>query len=303
MYTQNVREVLSYSLDNIEELYQLIHNKLDDILERASQYLAFNAEPHLVEAHSEYAELLASISASFGELQQLCANLYSEIKSDEIFRSLQRGVKVLTEQNQLLAYIYGYGKMHQAKMKSALRSISRNHLQDDLEIYDWGSGQGLASICLIEYLNKKEIIHSIDKFTLIEPSEIAIKRASLHLRRFALDEQIITINKDFDSLENDNFQSNENRVKVHLFSNILDIDFFSMPNLINLIKENFKGENLFVCVSPYVDTFKTERINGFVHAFKNKPGFYLISSISERKHEWTGTNWSRVIRVFKCSIQ
>jgi hypothetical protein len=302
LHTKSVDEVLTYSLDNLDELYQAVHGKLDEILERASQYLAFNIDPQLIEVDSHYAELLATISANFQEIQKLCANLYSVVASDHLFWSLQRGVKVLTEQNQLLAYFNSYGKMHYAKMMSAISPIEQNDLQDELEIYDWGCGQGLASVCFIEYLKKLNINYSVNKFTLIEPSEIAIKRASLHLRKYTSDIQIVTINKDLDSLENSDFHTTENRTKIHLLSNILDIDLFSMTDLISLIKHNFKGNNIFVCVSPFVDTFKTERINGFVQSFNNNPNFKLISSISEKKGEWKGTNWSRVIRVFKCFI-
>ena len=302
LHTQSVEEVLSYSLDNIDELYQAVHIKLDEILERASQYLAFNIEPHLIERDSYYSELLSNVSANFKDIHELCVNLYDTVKSDEIFWSLQRGVKVLTEQNQLLAYLYSYGKMHQEKMMSAISLIELNDLQEELEVYDWGCGQGLASICFLEYLNTQDINYSIDKITLIEPSEIALKRASLHLRKFTTDTQIITINKDLDSLEDNDFENYDNKTKIHLFSNILDIDLFSMTDLINLIKDNFKGKNIFICVSPFVDTFKTERINGFAQSFNSNSNFNIISNISERKGNWTGTNWSRVIRVFKCSI-
>jgi hypothetical protein len=302
LHTQSLDEVLSYSLDNIDELYQAVHSKLDEILERASQYLAFNIEPHLIEVDSHYAELLANISANFKEIQKLCAHLYSIVASNEIFWSLQRGVKVLTEQNQLLGYLYSFGHMHHAKMISAINPIDHNDLKGELEIYDWGCGQGLASICLLEHLNEQDINYSVNKFTLIEPSVIAIKRASLHLRKFTSEIQIVTINKDLDSLEYDDFESSENRTKIHLFSNILDIDLFCMTDLINLIKYNFKGKNIFICVSPFVDTFKTERINGFIKSFNNNSDFKLISNISERKGDWAGTNWSRVIRVFKCQI-
>lgn len=301
--TQNVDEILTYSLDDIDELYQAVHTKLDEILERASQYLAFNIEPHLVEVDSHYAELLADISADFKEVQKLSANLYSVVASNEIFWSLQRGVKVLTEQNQLLAYLNSYGKMHHSKMISAISTISQEDLQEELEIYDWGCGQGLASVCFVEYLNDQNFNYSVNKFTLIEPSEIAIKRASLHLRKFKADTQIITINKDLDSLKNNDFESQVNTTKVHLFSNILDIDLFLMTDFIDLINENFKNDNIFICASPFVSNFKTERIDGFMHSFSNKINFNLISNISERKGEWIGTSWSRVIRVFKCRME
>lgn len=303
LLTQSVDEVLSYSLNNVEELYQAVHTKLDEILERASQYLAFNIEPHLIEADTHYTELLGTISANFKEIRNLCAQLYSVVASNEIFWSLQRGVKVLTEQNQLLAYLHSYGKMHHAKMMSAISPIQQNDLQGILEVYDWGCGQGLASICFLEYLNEQKIDYSVNKFTLVEPSEIAIKRASLHLRKYTADTQIITLNKDLDSLEKNDFESNKPATKVHLFSNILDIDLFSMNEFINLINENFRGKNIFICSSPYVSNIKTERIDGFVQTFSSYKNFDIISNISEKSGEWSGTNWTRVIRVFKCLIE
>lgn len=303
LLTKSVEDVLSYSLDNIDELYQAVHTKLDEILERASQYLVFSIEPSLIELDTHYLELLENRPASFREIRNLCSELYSVVSNDNIFRSLQRGVNVLTEQNQLLAYLHSYGKMHEAKMISAINPIEKNDLEVELEVYDWGCGQGLASICFLEHLNEKQINYSINKFTLIEPSELAIKRASLHIRKFTADTQIITINKDLDSLENNDFKSSITTTKVHLLSNILDIDLFSMNDLINLIKSNFLGKNIFVCVSPFVSNFKTERINGFVESFSNNLNFELVYNISEKNGEWGGTNWSRIIRVFKCIIE
>jgi hypothetical protein len=300
--TEIVQEILYYSLDDIDELYDIIQNKLDEILERASEFLAFNIEPHLIESDTEYSSLINEISANFIEIRNLSATLYSKVSNDEIFWSLQRGVKVLTEQNQLLAYLNSYGKMHQAKIMSAITVINENDLKNEIEIYDWGCGQGLASMCLLEYFKNQKYDYSLGKITLIEPSEIAIKRASLHVRKFNENCQIITLNKDLDSLNDIDFDNDLKNTKIHLFSNILDIDLFSMTKLISLIKNNFKGSNIFICVSPFVSEVKTERIEGFVNSFSNLSKFDLKTNISERNGEWTGKTWSRVVRVFNVDI-
>ena len=300
--TEIVQEILYYSLDDINELYDIIQNKLDEILERASEFLAFNIEPHLIESDTEYSSLINEISANFIEIRNLSATLYSKVSSDEIFWSLQRGVKVLTEQNQLLAYLNSYGKMHQAKIMSAITTIKQNDLKNVIEIYDWGCGQGLASMCLLEYFKNQKYDYSLGKITLIEPSEIAIKRASLHVRKFNENCQIITLNKDLDSLNDIDFNNDLKNTKIHLFSNILDIDLFSMTKLISLIKNNFKRNNIFICVSPFVSEVKTLRIEGFVNSFSNLSKFDLKTNISEKNGEWTGTTWSRVVRVFNVDI-
>ena len=302
IYTNQIKEVLSLTLDNIDSLYLEIHNKLDEILERSGLFLPFNVEPYLIELDTEYAEIIESAKTSFLEIRELCAKLYSQVGSDEIFWSLQRGVKVLTEQNQLLAYINSYGQMHYAKVMSAFDSLGEELFTEDVEIYDWGCGQGLASVCFLEYLKNESITTSIKKITLIEPSEIALKRAALHVRKFNGLSEIITINKDIDSLATTDFNSESANTKFQLFSNILDIDLFSMSDLINRIKSSFKGLKLFVCVSPFVSNYKTQRLDDFVKSFEEYTDFEIILSITERKGQWQGTNWSRVIRVFKAKL-
>lgn len=295
-------ELLNETIDDIHQVYNSIHQKLDLLLERSREFLPFDVGSHLIELDTEYSQMLDSIQNRFLEIRNLCANLYANVASDDIFYSLQRGVKVLTEQNQLLAYINSYGKMHYTKVMSAFSALSSQDITSKIKIYDWGCGQGLASVCFLEYLSDRAETTEIEAITLIEPSEIALKRASLHIRKFNKSTGIYTINKDLDSLNNDDFSPNETNTKIQLFSNILDIDFFSMTDLILKIKKNFSGLNYFICVSPYVSDYKTQRLDDFVEAFENYDSFDLIQSVTERKGEWNGTNWTRVIRVFKVKI-
>ncbi len=295
-------KLLNENIDDIQFVYNSIHQELDLLLERSSVFLPFDVNSHLVELNTEYSQMLDSIQARFLEIRELCANLYSNVASNDIYYSLQRGVRVLTEQNQLLAYINSYGKMHYAKVMSAFSALSNQAISSQIEIYDWGCGQGLASVCFLEYINDRSEAINIQVLTLIEPSEIALKRASLHIRKFNNSSSIYTINKDLDSLNKDDFTHIGKNTKIQLFSNILDIDLFSMSDLILKIKENFTGLNYFICVSPYVSEYKTQRIDDFVEAFQCYENFELIESVTERKGEWVGTNWSRVIRVFKVKI-
>lgn len=302
LINSTITELLNETIDDIELIYRSIHLKLDLLLVRSREFLPFDISSHLIELDSEYSIMLESIEAKFLEIRDLCASLYSNVASDDVFYSLQRGVKILTEQNQLLAYINSYGKMHYAKVMSAFSVLSGQNLTSKIEIFDWGCGQGLASICFLEYLEDRSEKIDIEAITLIEPSEIALKRASLHIRKFNNSSGIYTINKDLDSLNKDDFSPNEKNTKIQLFSNILDIDFFSMTDLISKIKERFTGLNYFICVSPYVSEYKTQRLDDFVEAFEGYDNFELIKSVTERKGEWIGTNWTRVIRVFKVVI-
>ena len=75
-----------------------------------------------------------------------------------------------------------------------------------------------------------------------------------------------------------------------------------MHNLLDLIKTKFKEKNIFIIASPYISDQKTQRIDDFVDSFKQRQNFKLITSITERKGQWQGTNWSRVIRVFSVEL-
>lgn len=292
-------EVLSEAIADIEAAHEKIHLKLDLLLERSREFLPFQIGAQLIEIETEYVELLDSVSSRFLDIRELCKTLYSKVSSDEIFWSLQRGVKVLTDEKQLLAYINSYGNMHHAKVMSALASLPSEVFTSQVEIYDWGCGQGLATMCFLEYSQMQDSQVNIKSATLIEPSEIAIKRAALHVKKFKKDLMLITKNKDLDSISPDDFHSSEKTIKTHLFSNILDIDFFSMSDLVLNLKDSFNGLNYFVCVSPYVTEQKTQRLNDFAENFENSE---ILSEITERQGEWNGTNWSRVIRVFKAEL-
>jgi len=92
-----------------------------------------------------------------------------------------------------------------------------------------------------------------------------------------------------------------NKMRIHLFSNILDMDVFSLQQLIELIKDNFSGENYFLCVSPYITDLKTARIDSFVNAFSSNDGFEELFKINSKSDDWIN-GWTRVVRVFKCVI-
>jgi hypothetical protein len=86
--------------------------------------------------------------------------------------------------------------------------------------------QALATIVLLEHLGEKNIDLNIDRVTLIEPSEIALKRASLHVKHFTPEVRMRTVLKDMDSLEATDVNSLDESVKIHLFSNILDVEAY-----------------------------------------------------------------------------
>lgn len=298
-----VEKLLSINVDDFtyaREQFQLI---IDALLSKKEALLVSKVS-FLIEENTEYADLLKQINTSFEAIQNLSKIEYQKIADNSIFYSLQRGVGILTEKEQLLAYMNSYGKMHYAKLQSAFSELQPDFFNKKIIIIDWACGQALASISYFDYLKRENKIQTIENITLIEPSEIAIKRGTLHLKKINSNTNITTINKDLDKLENSDLIK-DNNVKLHLFSNILDIDFFSMAKLLDIISSNYKGENYFICVSPYITDLKKNRIDSFVNYFQKHDKFEMIKSINNKENNWCSygsPSWSRVLRIFKVTL-
>ena len=298
-----IKECFALDYHKPEILYDIVQKKIDKLLGRNEEFIIQpNREnDYLIESDTDYARILNNTPRTFQAIRNISVQQINQFENkDDIFYSLGRGVKILKEEAQLYSYINSYGNMHEAKMYSALQTLPIDEIKDkNIKVYDWACGQGLASIVLHDYIENNNVNTKIGSVVLIEPSEIALKRAALHVRHFNNHCQIKTISKDLDSLScNDLVRDNE-AIKIHLFSNILDVDGFSMKHLISLIEETQKGENYFLCVSPYITDAKTARIDKFVQHFSNKYDSYQsYFEIENQKGEWKN-NWTRVIRVFR----
>lgn len=235
-----------------------------------------------------------------------------------------RGVYPLSTERELNQYIFSYGNMHYAKLKSALSYLPASLFQEALEIIDWGCGQGIATITLLELKRPKNV-----KFTLIEPGLLALKRAALNTKCFfeAYTSGAFnckTINKGFDDLIRSDVSTSSDRTKIHLFSNTLDIEGrYSQLDLVNLIKHTQSGKNYFVCCSPYINFEKRQKIDNFVNEFRRMSNFRLYCSVdNSMDDDWWECNrhfkgyslcrdkdcedcnekWTRIIRVFSVEL-
>ena len=301
------------SSDFIKSIIQIDYSILDDAFFKLQHLIESyflrnsliynNPTSYLIEEGTNYVDLLESAAANFHSIRQISVNQFALIADNAIFYSLLRGVKIIDEPFQLFSYLNSYGPMHYKKLITSFEYLPEYIFNKNPHCIDWGCGQGMASMTLLEYLNDNQITQSISQITLIEPSQIALKRASLHVSKFTNNTKIInTINKDLDSLVDKDFLK-DNKMRIHLFSNVLDMDVFSLSKLIELIKANFSGENYFLCVSPYITDLKTARIDSFVNAFSGNDGFEEFEKQNNKAYTWIqGKDWTRVLRVFKCII-
>lgn len=303
LQNETISTILQLDITNNIVAYQDIQHQLDSYLLQFRKIHVSNNTQNLIESIGEYSLALDSVPNNFNSIRQISVKKHRQINDSNVYYSLQRGVSILSEEKQLFAYMHSFGKMHYEKLITAFEYLPSEFLSESTNIIDWGCGQAMAAMVYLEYLQSNEIDQKINQIILIEPSEIAIKRGALHIKKFQKNINPITINKDLDSIEHKDLIQNKSITNLHLFSNIIDIDFFSLHQLLEKIETNFKGINYFVCVSPYITDTKTNRIDNFVSHF-NKFETTNIKKIDNQKGEWKGNGeWTRVVRIFKTTIE
>lgn len=229
---------------------------------------------------SDFDEKLRAVSTSEGFLSSY---FVKEIYQPSITRSnirdvvgtaisLGRGTNVIDSYQNCDRYTALYGGIHFHKLYAAFSATNFPYLHAKrIEIIDWGCGQALATCTLIEYLASIEVIPEISTITLVEPSNVAMERGCslvhqvLQANSYGCD-RIHLICKRIDSLQIDELVSARESIKVHLLSNILDIETFQLEGLYTLISGAFSGINRFICVSPYN---RNGRLDQFHTMFSN----------------------------------
>ena len=74
-----------------------------------------------------------------------------KMKLDKLYNDLKRGIGILDDDEHLNMYLRSFGKMHKAKLDTAFNCIHNPSelFGSPVEIYDWGCGQGTATVCLL----------------------------------------------------------------------------------------------------------------------------------------------------------
>lgn len=218
-------------------------------------------------------------------------------------RTLERGTAVLETEEQCYAYMAAYGPMHRHKLQRALdeNEFPYRALSNGVEIYDWGCGQGIGTVAVIERLREQGSLSKLKKITLEEPSNVARQRAVLHVRQ-ALgghSAEIIDLPYYLPSDYGDNSNSvTEIEVQepcaIHIFSNILDIEAVSLKGVSRMITSS-GNQHIVLCIGPA--NLNESRINTFSYYFK-KEGLRVFT-------EFRDTNFGRHPngRAYGCLIK
>lgn len=246
------------------------------------------------ESKTAYAYLIEHMEKpSFIKVWDIAYDFVRKLPSElsaELHESLNRGVEVLDTEPLLQMYMYAFGKMHNAKLQLAF-SQTGNRLVNErqIQIIDYGCGQGLASLCYHDFLTAHNSEQKITKIVLIEPSSRALSRAELLCSCFYPNADIVAVNKSFDHLNDKDIDVSPEVPTLHIFSNILDIESYNIEHLIRIVSNLKSEKNELVIVSPIVNDVRTQRLKTFATNFNGHIYYenYLGKRQLDEERDWT----------------
>jgi hypothetical protein len=207
---------------------------------------------------NNYANKVKSAIAVNPTFKAICEFNIQQFPNDgysKYYYQLGNGTAILQTAEQLNTYLASYADMHQHKLNLAFASLfsKEDFKNKSAEIVDWGCGQAFASCVLIDFIKNNNINLDLSKFTLIEPSSIALQRGLEHIDAIYQRKpkpQTYSINEKADTILSIRGGQLSNKIKIHLFSNLLDIHNLDLNQVYKNVINNFDGLNYFICVSP-----------------------------------------------------
>lgn len=261
-----------------------VHPRITEILSSISHKKPLCIlEPSTVsKENSPYSQKLNSlVNPTFDEIKSIAYKYIQSIgDKQELYDRLIRGEAIIDDEVLLYKYLVSFGGKHKAKLYSAYDAIIDKLRHEKFNIVDWACGQGMATIVLLNYARERNIELNIENITLIEPSSLALSRALLHVDVLKQKEyNICAINSDFDCLDAETLEFSNGLKTLHLFSNILDVENFSLDtNFFKKVSQSSDTASIFVCVSPNRNDKLNNRLDLFFNYFDENFDTELIAS-------------------------
>jgi len=209
-------------------------------------------------AESNHALVDGGFSA-FYQAQLACFLRYCpDFNYQDFSQETGRAVRPIQSMKTLLAYNACYSADHFARFQyllSHVQNLSSEVITDPIRlcVFDYGCGQGLATLALLGHLKGRQvelIIH------LIEPSALALASAQQYVQAFAgsMHGQV-TVHAyqcGLDQIPDHVFSLPEGYSAVHLFSNVLDLAHRRLFDLSCLATQlnRIVGKHICFAVSP-----------------------------------------------------
>lgn len=231
------------------------------------------------------------INPSFSDIRKVAITELSHLtkpEKDKLWFELERGTALLKTHEHMCQYLFSFGNMHQAKLLDAFKKLPIQVFKNEFEIIDWGCGQALGTLNLIDYLQNIDLHANVKKITLIEPAQVALERAKLHIDAIKDDSvELITRADFFENILPEEISTTSGRTIIHLFSNILDVVQIDLKHLANLIDDSVNSDNYLVCVGPLNPT--NLRIDAFYRYFDQElvESIYQYENSNFHEKGWT----------------
>jgi hypothetical protein len=194
---------------------------------------------------SKYSKYIQSIeNIRFEKIRKYCENLSKENDADTMQRHLGE-----------------QGKMYKALMYSTLEVFLEKLSGETITLCDWGCGQGIASMLVLDYIKEKQLDIKVSDVILIDDDTKALGRAMAQVEALAQNSIKFIPTKSDDNNISDTIKSNKNNIVLNLFANDkIPISFWT-------VNYDIFGESYFLCVSnenkEFVDELY-ENINSFI---------------------------------------
>lgn len=205
-------------------------------------------------------------------LVEQCYNALPPSWKNNPWSYLDHGKAILDSDDKLNAYIASYGEMHIMKCRLAMNNIPFDDLESqDFEIFDWGCGQGLGTLTLLQFLAERELLYRVKRINLIEPSNYAINRAKSWVSQSVNVRTEIRVFNRFIPSNDSSFWNDidcSTRKAIHICSNILDIREVGLKWLSQTCI-SVCPESIFICVGPLFGK-RISRIHDFYN-YLNEP--------------------------------
>ena len=184
-------------------------------------------------------EILRLINTKSINKENISFNLIRQMGCRDlgIRNQLNYGRTIPASHDQLDQYLYTYGPMIESQWENLLSWVEP--LEGDIEIIDYACGQGLATLLLFDKFRLSR--GQVKTINLIEPSNVALMRAEGVLACCCPDAVIKTTCKKLDDIDKGDLDTGNDSTKIHLFSNILDVEGFNILEAINKTPLGMKG--------------------------------------------------------------
>ncbi|OFE43968.1 hypothetical protein [Acinetobacter towneri] len=263
-------------------------------------HLAINTVHNDLVLHAIQNKTLNASNLNFQTLRD-----FAGIDSDKR-NGLDRGRLTIHRQDLLNQYLYSYGLMVQRQwdyvVPNIIDMLSDNN-DEMIHLYDYGCGQGLATLLLLE--NTLDFQEQVEKLILIEPSQIALARAEGLMACKLPNISIRSFDKKLDDVKKDDLDIDVEKMNVHIFSNILDIEGFDQFELFNQILEK-GGKHYIIAVSNdrncYGGTARLESLYNALLSIKPQEGENLSITHEQFKQFTDAKNMNHVYFCLKIEI-